>query len=179
MIGYGGAKTGRRGQSIDNAGMAMVGLFPGSDSDEEYGGSTTPTPPAKNLGAAQQDWSIFPDKEESTTQPAAAAAKGSLRGKHHRAASTVAGVKPAVTLVSEKVASGNGEQNPGKKKKTSKKKPTAVGKDETEEITRWPSPLHEGVKNDDEIDLEAARGTRPPSKSKSAEERAIDEFEVH
>lgn len=80
------------------------------------------------------------------------------------------------TPVREKVAGGgNAEQNASKKKK-SKKKPTAVGKEGKGKVN--PSPPHAGVEKDGDIDLEAAHGTRPPSTSKSAEEQAIDEFEV-
>eukprot|EP00752_Nemacystus_decipiens_P009206 g8222.t1 len=183
MIGRGGARARGKGENSGNANMVFAGLFPGSDSDEEqdYGGRTAAAPAAKKRGAAQQDWSLFPDKEETLAQPATPPAKGGRRSKHHRAASTVTGVTAGSVPVNEKVAdAGTREQNPGKqakkKNKAKKQKPRAAGKEEKGETISYPSRT--GVEDDDEIDLEAARGTRPPSKPRSAEERAIDEFEL-
>lgn len=81
MIGHGGARVGAKSESSDNAGMALVGLFPAPDSDEEqdYVGSNPATPAETKRGAAQQDWSLFPEREDSLAQPAAASAKGGYK----------------------------------------------------------------------------------------------------
>lgn len=182
MIGPASVKRGGKGQSSGDVGRAFAGLFPASDSDDEqdYGGHRAAVPPpVKVRGAAQQDWPLFPDKDEDLAQPALASATGGRRSKN-RAASRVGELVTGSPAASEKVVGGNGEQNPGKKKKTkkTKKRSNAVVKEEQRVAT--PSIPHASVENDDEIDLEADRGTRLPSRSRSAEERrrAIDEFEV-
>lgn len=179
MKGQSSERREGRGQSSGGVGMAFVGLFPTSDSDDEhsYGGSTAATPAAKKRGEAQQDWSIFPDKKEALAQPSTASAKVGRRSSKSEA-SGVAGLTTAgATPAGERVAGVNGEQNPGRgKKKTKKKVSIAVVKEEERKAV--PSPLHASVEKDEEHDLEAAYGTRPPSPSRMAEERAIEEFEV-
>lgn len=124
------------------------------------------------------DWSLFPDKETTLAQvDAAPETEVGSRSDETSAAKPGVAVhsqnsfkSPVGEQGSDRLSLGRGKQNEKKGLELIKSKDV-------------PSPLDSGVHFKEEDDLEAARGTQPPTTSKSLVgampgEAANDEFEV-